>query len=137
MGKGYASECQESDDPGHCRSRGSQQVEKSRWAARQRRGLHMLSGGSWHWDTVPSQYLGTKKAGLSPRGRNKLWKGSNSLRPPSPTEGDLCGQDQWHITAVPFAFASALSCRASSPYSAMNGEGGREGGKALGVGRSA
>lgn len=57
-----------------------------------------------------------------------------------PQEGDLCGQDR-HITAVPFALASALSCGggggASSPYSAMNGEGGREGGKALGVGRSA
>lgn len=88
-------------NPGTVEAGGNQQVEKSRWAARQRRGLHMLSGGSWHWDTVPSQYLGTKKAGLSPRGRNKLWKGSNSLRPPSPTEGDLCGQDQWHITAVP------------------------------------
>lgn len=53
-----------------------------------------------------------------------------------PQEGDLCGQDR-HITAVPSALASALSCGASSPYSAMNGEGGREGGKALGVGRSA
>lgn len=42
-----------------------------------------------------------------------------------PQEGDLCGQDR-HITAVPFALASALSCG-----------GGREGGKALGVGRSA
>lgn len=33
------------------------------------------------------------------------------------------------------ALASALSCRVNSPYSAMNGEGGREGSKALGVGR--
>lgn len=33
-------------NPGTVEAGGSQQVERGRWAARQRRGLHMLSEGS-------------------------------------------------------------------------------------------
>lgn len=63
----------------------NQQVkEKSGWAARQRRGLHMLSKVSCY-GTQSSAIIGDKKAGLHPKGRNKLWKGSKSLRPPSIT----------------------------------------------------
>lgn len=87
MEKGYASRCPVGDEPGHHRSRESQQVKKSRGSQAEARGVggtctYMLSGGTWH-GTQSIANGGDKMAGLRPKRRNTLWKGPKSLRPPS------------------------------------------------------
>lgn len=94
-------------NPDAVKAGASQQVKKSRWTARQRRGLHMLSGGSWRLGHSPQPDGWGRKGWTASQGKEQTV--GRIQKPQTPIsfkrEGDLCGQDRWHITAVPVSLA--------------------------------